>query len=175
MCKKMTANGFQLYAVVVFVVLPFTSVLKLIKDILIKSIPKATIAYKLLLAAVKFHTYLSPKYIAIKNTVVIVATTAAIINKRWFEEARMTLYTRNVRLRTSIKPTSHLINISTSNLLLTLRVIKFSLTNVFKNTRVTGVSKINRISLSVSIDDFSIWIDYNKTHLLPLTFFSFMQ
>jgi hypothetical protein len=47
-----------------------------------------------MLAAVKFYTYLSPKYIAINNTVVIVATTAAIINKRWFEVARMTLYTR---------------------------------------------------------------------------------
>ena len=39
-----TPNVFQLYAVVVSVVLPFTYVLKLIKDILFKFIPQATIA-----------------------------------------------------------------------------------------------------------------------------------
>jgi len=47
----MTANGFQLYAVVVFVVLKYTIVQKLTKDILFKINRSATIAYKLLLAA----------------------------------------------------------------------------------------------------------------------------
>jgi hypothetical protein len=47
----MTANGNQLYAVVVFIVMKYSIVLKLIKDIPFKSIFKATIAYKLLLAA----------------------------------------------------------------------------------------------------------------------------
>jgi hypothetical protein len=40
----MTGNVFQLYAVVVFVVLKCTVVPKLIKGILFKVIPKATIA-----------------------------------------------------------------------------------------------------------------------------------
>jgi hypothetical protein len=44
-------NGFQLYAVVVLVVMMFNTVLKLIKYMLLNSIPTATIAYKLLLAA----------------------------------------------------------------------------------------------------------------------------
>jgi hypothetical protein len=42
--RRMTHNGFQLYAVVVFIVMLPINVLKLIKDILLKSIPKATIA-----------------------------------------------------------------------------------------------------------------------------------
>jgi len=41
---RLAANVFQLYAVVVFIVMLFTTVLKLIKDILFKSIPQATIA-----------------------------------------------------------------------------------------------------------------------------------
>ena len=39
----MSANVFQLYAVVVFIVLKCTLVLKLIKDIQFKTNPKATI------------------------------------------------------------------------------------------------------------------------------------
>ena len=41
----------QLYAVVVLGILKSTIVIKLIKDILLKVIPTATIAYKLLVAA----------------------------------------------------------------------------------------------------------------------------
>jgi hypothetical protein len=50
--QMLASNVFQLYAVVVFIVLMLTTVLKPTKDILSKSIPKATIAYKLLLAVV---------------------------------------------------------------------------------------------------------------------------
>jgi hypothetical protein len=46
---KVAANVFQLYAVVVFVGILSATVLKLIKDILFKFIPQATIAYKLML------------------------------------------------------------------------------------------------------------------------------
>jgi hypothetical protein len=49
--STLAPNGFQLYAVVVFVVLKYTIVQKLTKDILFKINRSATIAYKLLLAA----------------------------------------------------------------------------------------------------------------------------
>ena len=48
---KVVGNEFQLYAVVVFIVMLSSNALKLIKDILFKVIHKATIAYKLLLHA----------------------------------------------------------------------------------------------------------------------------
>jgi hypothetical protein len=45
----MFANVSQLYAVVVFIAMKCTIMRKLIKDILSKNIPEATIAYKLVL------------------------------------------------------------------------------------------------------------------------------
>jgi hypothetical protein len=50
-CSNFTDNGFRFYAVVVFVGLKCTIVLKLIEVILLSSYYKTTIAYKLLLAA----------------------------------------------------------------------------------------------------------------------------